>query len=301
MAQSVDPKLAQLLLDSRTVHPFCNSHRREIEIHYLGLASIRELAPQLLGSLQDEEKGQYVLIQEYLQNVTHLNSMQTGEAWTSEHVSTALQAVAAVHREARPRLDELRQKEWLQPLFDGKKFTETQELWLRLNRISRKRYEKVVDADFFDFLDDKIFSTSLWWDPYIHQNQTLIHNDFNPRNLAFRKRDPIQVLAFDWELATIGAPQRDAIELLSFIIHEGHTDEQIRTWLLEHRAHVQKSSVQALSEEDWLLRAEYALYDFAIHRLSMYSVPAEFGRANYVEKVYGNLNRLFRNREYIFR
>src|SRR4029079_14186609 len=48
--------------------------------------------------------------------------------------------------------------------------------------------------------------------------QTLIHNDFNPRNVAIRRRNGrLTLCAFDWELATIGAPQRDVGEFLCFV------------------------------------------------------------------------------------
>src|SRR5213076_1282094 len=47
--------------------------------------------------------------------------------------------------------------------------------------------------------------------------QTLIHNDFNSRNIRLRRRQGGWTLcAFDWELATIGAPTRDLAELLCF-------------------------------------------------------------------------------------
>src|SRR5690606_11499206 len=45
-----------------------------------------------------------------------------------------------------------------------------------------------------------------WWRELDAQPRTLIHNDCNPRNLAFRRvagADPV-VCAFDWELARFG-------------------------------------------------------------------------------------------------
>ena len=42
---------------------------------------------------------------------------------------------------------------------------------------------------------------------------TLVHNDFNPRNLALVDGGT-RLVALDWELATVTVPQRDVAELL---------------------------------------------------------------------------------------
>ena len=47
--------------------------------------------------------------------------------------------------------------------------------------------------------------------------RTLIHNDFNSRNIALRRTaDGLRLCAFDWELATIGDPLTDLGLLLMF-------------------------------------------------------------------------------------
>ena len=50
----------------------------------------------------------------------------------------------------------------------------------------------------------------------------LIHNDFNPRNLALRREvGGWRLCAYDWELATIGVPQHDCAEFLCFVLPPG--------------------------------------------------------------------------------
>ena len=49
--------------------------------------------------------------------------------------------------------------------------------------------------------------------------RTLIHNDFNPRNLCLRQTDGgLRLCAYDWELATLQVPQHDLAELLCFVL-----------------------------------------------------------------------------------
>ena len=49
--------------------------------------------------------------------------------------------------------------------------------------------------------------------------QTLVHNDFNPRNICSegRANGGWRLCAYDWELAAIGTPMRDLAELLCFV------------------------------------------------------------------------------------
>ena len=48
---------------------------------------------------------------------------------------------------------------------------------------------------------------------------TLIHNDFNPRNIALRPaKEGCRLCAYDWEMARIGLPQHDLAEMLCFVL-----------------------------------------------------------------------------------
>lgn len=49
---------------------------------------------------------------------------------------------------------------------------------------------------------------------------TLIHNDCNPRNICLRKsvQQDSRLCLYDWELATIDAPQRDLAEFFAFTL-----------------------------------------------------------------------------------
>src|SRR5690606_13239967 len=67
---------------------------------------------------------------------------------------------------------------------------------------------------------------------------TLVHDDFNNRNCGFRP-DPI---ALDWELVTRDAPQRDLVEMLTFVLPAGAGRSEIDALVEGHR----KSIVEAV-------------------------------------------------------
>ena len=70
-------------------------------------------------------------------------------------------------------------------------------------------------------------SVGTWWPSLEASPRTLIHNDFSPRKPAIRDvGGSLRLCAYDWELATLGAPQSDLAHFLcsystrvGFIMH----------------------------------------------------------------------------------
>ena len=73
-----------------------------------------------------------------------------------------------------------------------------------------------------------------WWPRLLATPHTLIHNDFNPRNVVLRATtDGLRLCAFDWELVGIGLPQRDLAEFLCFVAGERAADMPFVAALVE--------------------------------------------------------------------
>ena len=67
--------------------------------------------------------------------------------------------------------------------------------------------------------------------------RTLIHNHFSPRNVAIRDvGGSPRLCAYDWELATLGAPQRDLAHFPCFVLDPGASGDEIALHVERHRA-----------------------------------------------------------------
>jgi aminoglycoside phosphotransferase (APT) family kinase protein len=100
--------------------------------------------------------------------------------------------------------------------------------------------------------------------------RTLIHNDFNPRNLAIRRRDGrLTLCAFDWELATIGAPQRDVAEFLCFVLQPNASRESISAWVERSRVLFTEAAEVQIRRARWERGFSAALCDLLVDRLAM--------------------------------
>lgn len=96
---------------------------------------------------------------------------------------------------------------------------------------------------------------------------TVIHNDFNPRNVALPARGDARMLAFDWQLVTRGAALRDLVELCTFVAPSDQAWSFLQTWAMHH---AEQLDVGFGGDSDWLGQLPVVLDDWALRRLSLY-------------------------------
>jgi hypothetical protein len=114
-----------------------------------------------------------------------------------------------------------------------------------------------------------------WWQPLDNSLQTLIHNDFNPRNIMLRGQS-LRLCAYDWEFATTGAPQRDLAEFLCFVLAPKTAADDAPFWLQHYLSLLEKQTGMFIDPIEWEAGFRAALCDFLIDRLAMYTMIHRF-------------------------
>ncbi len=133
-----------------------------------------------------------------------------------------------------------------------------------------------------------------WWRPLETLPRTLIHNDFNPRNICLRDTvDGPALTAYDWELASIGAPQHDLAELLCFVLDADATDRDIDFWIERHRECLERETGRALDPADWRHGFRAALYDLMLNRIPMYTLIHRVRRQSFLPRIVRTWRRLY--------
>jgi hypothetical protein len=127
-----------------------------------------------------------------------------------------------------------------------------------------------------------IASVGSWWQVLESAPRTLIHHDFNPRNVCLRAG---VLCAYDWELAAIGAPQRDLAEFLCFVLSPDCPAEEVVGWLERHRAALERETGTTIDGEAWRLGFSAALADLLIDRLSTYAMVHCVRRQSFLPRV----------------
>ncbi|MFC8208796.1 phosphotransferase [[Kitasatospora] papulosa] len=145
------------------------------------------------------------------------------------------------------------------------------ELWEALIRHAAADQPDLLDATRRDILLGIVEDAEHWSQELHALPRTLIHNDFNPRNIAVQDG---RLVVYDWELATIDLPQRDVVELLAFTLDADATAADVDRFLAVHvRAVAEVSPMAAtlVASCDWRHGYRLALREFLMTRMALYA------------------------------
>lgn len=122
---------------------------------------------------------------------------------------------------------------------------------------------------------------------------TLIHNDFNPKNIAFKMQsNNLQPCIFDWQVARLHLPQVDLIELLAFTLPKD-TDKTTFTHYVElHRTYLEHYSNTRIDITVWQQGLKFAIYDYLIRRYLVYVVTHVGLQYKFLDALTDNLKKM---------
>ncbi|MEL6536955.1 MAG: phosphotransferase, partial [Bacteroidota bacterium] len=284
MASAVDPELAHLLLAHQDSLEYARTHLKEIQlyqhIHQLGLG----ITPTYYGHLCLPQQEVYMLFQEYLPpgQVRLMDSQNEPEQWDPASIRKALDAIHRAHRSIQPsQLPAV-------PPFDVQA---AHPLYARFVQIIQEEYQDTALAGASQMLSSWLqdlqagaASTGV--------DRCVIHNDFNPRNVALRSNG--QICIYDWELATLNLPQRDVVEFLSFVLPPDFSPAQLQQHL---RYHTQQWA-DRYTQQQVQAALRYALKEYVITRLLFYltgRIVVDFG---FAERVFRTALRMHQLLQY---
>jgi len=279
-------------------------HDREIAIYRQTDSRFCDHLPRLYGHLQDDAQRQWILVMESLSGLELLDSVDDPAAWSREHVESAVRGIAAVHAVWLGRDAELRAQPWLGAVPSASEMQEMSDWWRAIHDYAQRYFSCWLDTAPQAQLDELVDTVPDWWSRLERLPRTLIHNDFNPRNLAFRRSrrsrrsrreeaGGLRLCAYDWELACLGLPQRDLAELLCFVLPPSAAAESAPYYLELHRQALQQSSGRTIDRDQWRDGFGIALRDLMLQRLPLYALVHTFRPQRFLERVVRTWQALF--------
>jgi len=290
LAALCDERLALLFERFQGDLGLARSHRRELALYEVRDARLRRHTPHCYGTLSDEMQNTWSVVLEY---VGAAELPDFGQ-WSNSATEAAVRGVAAIHSVWYTREDALRAMPWLAPEATCGRMVEMSPLWAAL-RDYASRWFREWGGDALHALHAELIHTiGNWWPQLEALPRTLVHNDFNPRNLTLRRTAAsLRLCAFDWELAAIGVPQHDLAELLCFV--GGRVDGVRLAYLLElHRHHLERGSGRKIDPVTWRAGFALALRHLLVERLPMYALIHRFRPQAFLPQVVGNWLHLYR-------
>lgn len=293
MAAMCDPRLAQAYNTFRNNIGFKGCHVRELVVMAQLDARFRRYTPTTYFTVHDPEREAYVIVQEYMHDMELMDSADDTSGWTRAHIEAAITGIAEIHSIWYGSEDELLGQPWLGDVPTAAGMKEKSRLWQMLGVHAMEEF-----PEWFDRLDHRIFSNAVdsldsWYAELDAMPKTLTHNDFNPRNIAFRRvAGQLQLCAYDWELATVQVPQHDLAELLTFTLDETADLRQINHYVEFHRQALQRATGTDIDPEQWRRGYQLSLRDLLINRVPLYLMAHTFRHYKFMDRVQRSLRRL---------
>jgi thioester reductase-like protein len=270
------------------------SHVRELAIYRQSDPRFTRHAPALLGSVCDERRSLWALLLEQMTDVALKDTVNTPESWTPAAISTAVAGLSELHAIWYNRRLDLVRQPWIGCVHSADAAVEMTDLWEALAQHARASFCGWTDPSMWAIHRLLIARIPQWWPVLESQTPTLIHNDFNPRNVCLKTTEHgLRLCAYDWELATIGAPQRDLAEFLCFVLTANSPDDHIDHWVEQHRRSLEVETGARIDPASWRAGFAAALYDVLISRLTMYALIDRVRRQPFLPRVVRTWRRLY--------
>jgi thioester reductase-like protein len=266
------------------------SHLREIEIYRQADPRFTRHAPRLLGSVTDDSTGTWIAALENVTDAALLDSTDV-DGWSGADIEAAIDGLAALHAIWHDREAELRARPWIGFVQSAAGMSEMSELWMALAHHAAPAFSSWAQPEIATLQQRLISAIPRWW-PYLEAGpRTLIHHDFNPRNVCLRTGHTL--CAYDWELATLGAPQRDLAEFLCFVLADDVPGEAVQQWIDRCRVRLERETGAVVDREAWQRGFRAGLYDFMVDRLAIYALVHRVRRLPFLPRVVRTWRRIY--------
>ncbi|WP_298512285.1 phosphotransferase [uncultured Kordia sp.] len=257
IAASINPELSDVLKKSKRHLEYHNCHLKEIEVYSYLHKNGFENMPKYFGKHVNPKREIFMLIQEFLpvEEMKIMNSENHPECWKPGDIISVLKTITKFHQYTN--VTDFSHVPEFKPWNAAALYKKMMQILIAECATEKDQFtlQKLLNE-----IDDLQYQASK-----ISIEKTIIHNDFNPRNIAIRK-DDVPVI-YDWELAVIDFPQRDIVEFLSFTLLPNFKKDELYFYLK-----TQYQMYDGVGWNEWLKACRYSLKVYIITRLSFYEV-----------------------------
>lgn len=293
MAAMCDARLAQEYSRFKDQVGFRGCHTRELAVMTCPDERFTRHAPKVYGVYENPEREAYVIVEEFLEGLEVMDRADDLEGWTPEHIRTAIRDIAQVHAIWYGREDLLAAQPFIQDAPTLANRLEKQRLWEMLGVHAREEFPEWFSDEDLERYQLLVRMMPLWWARLEQHPKTLIHNDFNARNIAFRRTgEGLRLCAWDWELATMHLPQYDLAELLAFTLDGDITMAQIDEYVELHRQALAEACGQEIDPRQWREGFTLCLHDLVIGRMALYTMAHTFRHYKFMERVHRTMRKM---------
>ena len=208
VADICDGRLGRTLRRYRDRIGLRGAHLRELALYAEPDERLRRHTPVCYGTWHDENREAWGLVLERLGEGDLMDATADPAVWTHARVNAALDGLAQIQAVWSGREAHLASRPWIGHVNTTESMVAMMPLWRALAGHATPYLIEWAGASIVRRQRALVESVGDWWPSLEASPRTLIHNDFSPRNVAIRDvGGSLRLCAYDWELATLGAPQ----------------------------------------------------------------------------------------------
>jgi len=274
LARTCDAELGRQVAAHRTRIGLAASHLREPAIYELDDSRLTRHMPRCYGTWRSDSSGGRGMVLESLDGLELMDSADDPRGWTRAHIQSVIAGLARIHAVFLGRVEQLRRESWIGHVATRESVSAMVPLWIALARHAAGRFFEWAGPALIERHCELAATAGAWWPGFSGTPPALIHHDFNLRNLGLRREGDaaLRLCAYDWEMATIGAPQRDLVEFLSFVLEPDAEGRLVHGLIEDYRRLLAEASGTALDAGAWREGTRAALADLLISRLAFYAM-----------------------------
>jgi NADP-dependent 3-hydroxy-3-methylglutaryl-CoA reductase len=274
---------------------FDRCHTREIAIFKQTDPRFVRHAPVFYGSLESPPREIFLYVMENIDGLSYFNAVDNQMKWAAEPMHAIVSGLASLHSIWWKREKELSKLPWIGTVMTASLMVEMSELWTAFGTHAAHEFPEWFTQELLEEQTRMIENIQTWWERLDAQPKTLIHNDFNPRNIALRKEgDAYRLCAYDWELATVHVPQHDLAEFLMFTGSPHMGIDEVEKWVELHRVLLEKETGDSIDPELWREGFALSLMDLMLHRVSLYIMAHTMHHYKFIQRITENCRHLIK-------
>ncbi|MEO8759615.1 MAG: phosphotransferase [Bacteroidia bacterium] len=283
MAASINPQLSDLFYSYRENLEYWNCHLKELNIYSYLAEKVINTIPIYYGKYVNNEREIYFLFQEFLdkKEMQLMDDENSPWLWKEENIKEVILAISKIHIIFLP--------EEIQNSFPEIKIFEpwmSITLYKKMISILNQETDQTIFSELLIYVDELkgLFEK-------LELPITIIHNDFNPRNVAIRKNG--MPCIYDWELATKNIPHRDIVEFLCFSLALDFKEQEFMSYLKYHYKLMSEINPE-ITWEKWKAGYIYSLKEFLVTRGAFYKVSEILMKLKFGDRIMLNGIRMIK-------
>jgi len=249
---------------------FVDCHIRELAIYEQNDPIFNKYLPKCYGTYRNDERQGYIIVQELLKDMVLMDTADDVSGWKANHIYKAIDGLSDLHSVWYGREKELKEKEWIGIYPTTALMVEFSSLWRMAASHTFNEFPSLFSKEDLEGFDLCVNTISVWWGEIDKMTKTLIHNDFSPRNIAYRNTESVlDLCAYDWELATIHLPQHDLAELLAFVLDDNLTKDDLLKYVEYQRIGLERATGKSINKDEWWEGFRYSCWDLLVNRFTL--------------------------------